>query len=821
MFRQLIDKISTDNPLGWRSFTSWLPSSALFLVLLLTVPLIGLTAYCLQREQVRAGVLADLRAIAALKSGQVEHWLASQRANAQVFAADSAFTELVHAALDPATPTPLREAQIAARLAAVRQAYGYSAVALFDPAGRPLRVVGDYSAAAGSALRQLLAHGPAGAAVASSDLYLDEQGQARIDHLLPLLWQDKGGAEPRLLAVVLLQSPASQFLFPLIQSWPTPSATAESLLLRRDGDAALFLNELRHRPGSALRLRVPLDGGDILATAALRDPALDVFEGADYRGTPVIAAVHSVAGSNWRLAAKIDRAEAFAPLRYLVFWVSIVALVALSLLLALLSLLWLQHRRAGEAERLARSARHDRLLALVFEQPFVGVAIATADGCWLQVNDRLCQMLGTSRAAFLDESWLKRIPVEDRSRHAPIFRRLVTRRDELLELELCLARDDGSPIRANVSAKSVCGAGGRVDMIVAMVEDVSERRRVENALQASEHKYRALVEQAADAVLITDLDGGLIELNRAGEKLLGYAQSELAGLSVRDLHVADEWPKLSAVFSQVVADGHGDYLDARLLTKNGALVPVDVRGTVLEIGGRRVLQAIFHDLSGHKERELQRLAEEASQRDALVREVHHRIKNNLQGVSGILHGLAMRHPDLLPALDEVVAQVRTIAIVHGIYGRATGARVTLSQLAHDIVRSAESLWQVGIAVDDQTQCAHCVVAESEAVPLALVLNELMSNALKHRRPGAAPSVAIVCAADERGAAVRLVNPGRLPAAFDFGARHGLGTGLSLVASLMPPSGARIFWEQQGDLVVTTVELTVPVIAIEHEKECVA
>lgn len=816
LFRRLIDKLSHDRFAVRRSAERWLIPAALFLSLLLIVPLIGFAAYVLQRDQVRAGALGDLRTIATLKADQIENWLAGRRANAQVFAADSAFAELVHASLDSETPLP--QAKIAARLAAVHQAYGYSAVALLDTKGRPIHVVGDYSAG-NPMLHPLLSAAPEDLeGVHDSDLYLDAEGQAHIDHVVPLLWRDAASAKPRLLGLVLLQSHASQFLFPLIQNWPTPSATAETLLVRRDGDAVLFLNELRHQRDTALKLRVPFGSADILGTAALLDPTLESFEGHDYRGTEVIAAVRSVAGSSWRLAAKIDSAEVFAPLRYLVYWISIVALVALVLIAALLSLLWLQNRRFAESERLARSVRHDRLLGLVFEQPFVGVAIATADGCWLQVNDRLCQMFGTTREAFLGEPWLQRIVPADRDRHLSVFHRLATGKIEQLELELCLLRDDGEIIRVNVSAKSVRNAVGRVDMIVAIAEDVTERRRVENALQTSERRYRALVEQAAEAVLIADLDGKLIEINHAAERLLGYCQKELAGMTIRDLHPAEQWPRVGAAFGKVIAEGSGDYHDGSVLTKTGVMIPVDVRGTVLEIDGRRVVQGIFHDLSGQRERELQRLAEEASHRDALVREVHHRIKNNLQGVTGILRGLAMRHPELLGALDEIVAQVRTIAMVHGIYGRATGARVTLSDLVCDIVDSTKSLWQASITLDGATQCTHCVIAEGEAVPLALVLNELMSNAVKHRWPGTTPSVMIVCAGDDRSATVRISNAGQLPEGFDFAARQGVGTGLSLVASLMPPSGAQLSWEQQGDVVLAVLELAPPVIGMGPTKE---
>jgi two-component sensor histidine kinase len=228
-----------------------------------------------------------------------------------------------------------------------------------------------------------------------------------------------------------------------------------------------------------------------------------------------------------------------------------------------------------------------------------------------------------------------------------------------------------------------------------------------------------------------------------------------------------------------------------------------------------VAMGIFRDLSVQQKRETQRLHDEAAHRDALVREVHHRIKNSLQGVTGILRGLAQRQPVLAAALDDVVSQVGSIALVHGLYGSASGRRVSLCDLVADVARSAESIWLMEIAITVEHDCPHCILDEREAVPLALVLNELLANACKHgggERTSEKRTIAVEYATDYSQARVRITNPGQLPPGFDFDKRQGLGTGLGLVALLLPREGAGLDWLQQQDSVVTLLSLRPPIFA---------
>ncbi|MBZ0157261.1 MAG: hypothetical protein K8I29_13750, partial [Alphaproteobacteria bacterium] len=124
----------------------------------------------------------------------------------------------------------------------------------------------------------------------------------------------ENGGSRNSAGVLFLRINPYDFLYPFIQSWPTPSPTAETLLVRSGGDKVVFLNELRHKKGTVLQLRLPLDEKSLPAAMAVRGEE-GVREGVDYRGVKVLAALRRVAGSPWNIVSKIDTEEVYAPLR--------------------------------------------------------------------------------------------------------------------------------------------------------------------------------------------------------------------------------------------------------------------------------------------------------------------------------------------------------------------------------------------------------------------------------------------------------------------------------------------------------------------------
>ncbi len=143
-----------------------------------------------------------------------------------------------------------------------------------------------------------------------SDMYRTPDGAILIDAVSPIL--DPQG---RAIAVGLYRTDPKSVLFPLIQTWPTPSQTAETLLVQRDGDDVLFLNNLRHRANTALSLREPLKRHDLPAGQAVSGKK-GLFQGKDYRGVEVLADLRPIPDSPWFMVAKVDTSEILAEARY-------------------------------------------------------------------------------------------------------------------------------------------------------------------------------------------------------------------------------------------------------------------------------------------------------------------------------------------------------------------------------------------------------------------------------------------------------------------------------------------------------------------------
>jgi AmiR/NasT family two-component response regulator/two-component sensor histidine kinase len=216
----------------------------------------------------------------------------------------------------------------------------------------------------------------------------------------------------------------------------------------------------------------------------------------------------------------------------------------------------------------------------------------------------------------------------------------------------------------------------------------------------------------------------------------------------------------------------------------------------------------FVDVTGIRHQEEQRLRNEAALRSLLVREVHHRIKNNLQGIVGVLGQFAKHHPLISDPINDAISQVQSIAVIHGLQGRIGNTKVRLCELTAAIKEQVESLWNATVDLCIPVEWTHCVIAEREAVPIALVLNELITNAVKHRStPTGSVQVALGVGAMPASVCILITNPGELVGPHPP-ARRGH-AGLALVDALLPRSGASLTVEQHLDNVMTRLELGAP------------
>jgi PAS domain S-box-containing protein len=203
-----------------------------------------------------------------------------------------------------------------------------------------------------------------------SDLHAGGTNQIpHLDFVVPLL--AKNGETPKPVGTIILQVEAQQFLYPLIQSWPIFSRSAETLLVRREGDAVLFLSDLRHQPDTALKLRIPLSRTDVPAVMAVLGKE-GIVPGKDYRGVKVLSVLKAIPDSPWFMVAKMDVAEALSVERFAAVLILVLILAMVAVAAVGMSMIWQRNQKrhyrsllqAEEAFRVLFEVSSDAIMTL-------------------------------------------------------------------------------------------------------------------------------------------------------------------------------------------------------------------------------------------------------------------------------------------------------------------------------------------------------------------------------------------------------------------------------------------------------------------------
>ena len=463
----------------------------LLLALALVLPLTGWLVVSIQGPHAEREAYASLWSIARLKTDQIENWLGERHKNAELLAADALFAQHVQRMLEQPAHSLSDQEAVLQRFALLRTAFDYDRIELFAPDGRRVAMVGGDWEESGQAVQLPAPTAPGGRAVRML-MQPGEQGDALLQWQLPV--QDLSGPQGRLVAWVRMGISSRRFLFPVIQTWPTSSASGETLLVRRDGDHVVFMNELRHRSGTAMTLQLPMGRQDLPAAVALRASGDGQVRGRDHRDIEVLAAYRPVAGTDWRLVAKIDQAEVLAPVHVLAWWVVGVTSLAMLALAVVLALFWRQIRLNQQWQSWAQKARSDRMMEQFFALPFIG--IATVDlrrQQWERVNPHFCAIVGLEPERMLQMRWGDLVAPEDDAQDRKGFARVALGRDEVYAVDRRIRRGDGTRAWVNLQLRRLPALQeGEPGKCVVMLEDITPRVRAEARIQRQARLYAAL-----------------------------------------------------------------------------------------------------------------------------------------------------------------------------------------------------------------------------------------------------------------------------------------------------------------------------------------
>jgi len=368
-------------------------------ILILLIVTAGLFIYQSQEQLARETATGQLISISSLKAEEIARWREDRLYDARTIAASSFFIEGVSEYRS--SPDSRIEEMILTRFREINQSRHYHNVILADPEGTILLSldpeVESISPLTAASVKESLQSG----AVVMTDFHsMPVTGRPHLDVVAPLVSSTNGSKVP--VGAVILAIDPEDYIYPFIRSWPVPSRTAETLLVERQGDNVLFLNDLKHMEHTALNLTVPLTETDVPAVMAVLGKT-GVFEGRDYRGVAVMSDIRPVPGSPWFMVAKVDAEEAFASWAAQSFLILVIGAGILAGVLVATAWIWQREQKLHYQSLYVVEAEKSRVEQLMRERAEALLHIASMETATEQeladfVMDAACRLTGSSLA---------------------------------------------------------------------------------------------------------------------------------------------------------------------------------------------------------------------------------------------------------------------------------------------------------------------------------------------------------------------------------------------------------------------------------------
>lgn len=268
-------------------------------------------------------------------------------------------------------------------------------------------------------------------------------------------------------------------------------------------------------------------------------------------------------------------------------------------------------------------------------------------------------------------------------------------------------------------------------------KEVAERTRAEEEIRRSEGKYRALFETASDAIFVHDFDGNVMEMNEKGAEIFGYPKPEIHSVKLFGLLLPQFHETARRALAEAMLRGHAHF-EADFRRKAGGTFPAEVSLSLLDVECRKAVLNIVHDLTERKQAEGQVRASLA-EKETLLREIHHRVKNNMQIILSLIRLQKRKAGDerYESMLEDTRNRIQAMALVHEqIYGSRELSKVDFGGYIRRLASSIFSSYAVGRKrITLRMELEEVSLNIDTAILCGMILNELISNALKHAFSG--------------------------------------------------------------------------------------
>ena len=424
-------------------------------------------------------------------------------------------------------------------------------------------------------------------------------------------------------------------------------------------------------------------------------------------------------------------------------------------------------RALAEARRARDVGRtsEDRFRSL-FDMSRDGIVFVDLDGHIEEMNQAYLDLVGYDRDEISTHTYQDLTPEKWRAGEAEIIETQVMQRGFSDEYEKEYVRKDGSIAPISLRTILVRDLDGRPIRFMGIVRDITELKEKEEALKASEKRYRSLFDLSHDGVVFVGLDGPVEEANPAYQDMLGYDLDELVGVTYQQL-TPPRWAAMEAeiVDQQIMSRGYTDEYEKEYIRKDGSVFPVAVRAILVrdEAGTPVRILGIVRDITEQKEakgaleRHARDLARSNEELEQFAYVASHDLQEPLRKIRAFGALLAEEKQESLDEegrqyvdfMTDAAARMQTLVSDLLALSRVTTAAHPFEDLSlAEVFDTVLSDLSVSLEeAEGQVDVAEAPTIEADRTQMEQLFRNLIGNALKFRKPGVAPRVAVRMAAE--------------------------------------------------------------------------
>jgi len=618
--------------------TPWL-LIVLFIVISASSILLGYFYYKSQKTRLLNDKRLELSAIADLKVRQIAQWRNERIGDAILIGENTPFLKLLSEYLHGTNNKVLRS-DIIENLQSITRSIEYKNILLIDSSGNVRGYYPNQDTLMGEHLKLLFP----GLIKLKSGILTDLHRTSNVSYIhldlvIPLLntWKK----DSTLFGLLTLRIDPNEMLYPLVQTWPVPSKTAESLIIRQEGDKIIYLNRLWFKKNSELVLQKSVSEEKLPAAMAVRGIE-GTTDGVDYRGATVVAAMKKVPGSPWYMIAKIDQNEVFSALNEqmtMIIIIIILFILTAGLLLGVLewneNVRFYREKYEAEVDHLALRKHFDYILKYANDIIF----LTDRNLIIIEANDRASEAYQRDRDELIGMS-LSKIRAPGAVKELENESRILDEKG-YATYETVHIRKDGSIMPVEISARKVEIEG--VKYFQSICRDITERKFAEETLRESEERFRKIFEESPISIVMTGKDLGIIRANSAFCKMLGYKEEELKSVTLRHFthpdYIAGDDVSLLRLVAEEIPVYH---TENRYIRKDESVIWGSATISIIRNNNDEVqyFLAMIEDITLRKEAEAELIAakEKAEESDrlktAFLHNVSHEIRTPMNAIIG-------------------------------------------------------------------------------------------------------------------------------------------------------------------------------------------